>query len=630
MDTFLSDVRYTLRTWVRSPGFFLVAILTLALGIGANTTMFSLLNGTVLRSLPFPRPERLVTLWQGDVKEPDSLGIVSWPDFRDWKAMSRSFESLALFDSAGRGYNLTGDGEPEQVSGLRVTASFFDVLGVTPLYGRTFREEEEIAGRDRVVVLSHALWSRRFGADPAVVGRTIRIDGMAYEVVGVMPPGFQMQFWSGPRQLWVPAGWTAGDQQRDSNSFIAIGRLGPGVSVEAARSEMETIARSLAEAYPETNAGETVRVVPMAEYGMAGVRRTLFTALGIVGFVLLIACVNVANLMLARAATRQRELAIRSALGAGRLRILRQLLTESVLLGLAGGVAGLVITVWATAAVIPLLPDGLRTLPMRPLDAITVDLRVLAFTAAVSLLCSLLFGLAPAIAVLRGNLNAPLKEQARGSTGGRSRLRYGLVACEVALALVVLAGAGALTLSLWRLLNVPPGLDPRNVLVMNISAPQENLYYGPPGNPSLCEQLAREVGGVPGVVAASAIAHLPLGGGSAGRSFDIEGRPAPDPQDLPGAAYTVACPGILRTLGIPLLEGREFEVTDTASSPGVVIINEALARRYWPGESAVGKRIKHFSSTTPDQEWLTIVGVYGSVRHFGLDREARPSFMRPY
>ena len=629
MDSLLNDLRYTLRAWRHSPGFTAVAVLTLALGIGANTTMFSIVNATVLRPLPFPDAERLMTVWKGSVKDTDNLNIASLPNFRDWQERNRSFESLAIFDSAGRGYNLTSNGEPEQVLGLRVTASFFTVLGVRPMIGRTFLPNEETPGNDRVVVLSHGLWTRRYGADRSIVGRTIEIDGAARTVVGVMPESFAFQFWSGPRQLWVPAGWTAGDSERGSNSFICLGRLKPGVSVDAARAEMDTIGRGLADAYPAENVGSTVRVVPMQEFGVARVQTMLFTMLAIVGFVLLIACANVANLTLARAASRQRELAIRVALGAGRGRLTRQMLTESVLLGLAGGVAGLLIALFAAKALLPVLPSNLSRLPGRPLTSIDLDLSVLAFTTAVSLLSGVLFGLAPAIAAFRTNLNDPLKDQARGSTGGRSRLRYGLVASEVALTLVVLAGAGVLIVSMARLLGVHPGLETRNVLVMTMSLPQENLYYGPPGNLRFCEELDRELRAVPGVLSVSAIAHLPLGGGGAGRGLAIEGQPDPGPGNQPGAGYSVTCPAFLKTMGIRLLAGREFAFTDTVSAPGVAMINETMAKRFWPKESAVGKRFK-IGQYSDDAPWLTIVGVMSDIRNGGLEEEPRQWFVRPY
>jgi predicted permease len=626
MSGMWADVRYAVRLWMRNPGFAGAAVLTLTLGIGANTTMFSLVNLTLFTPLAFPEPDRLQSVWQGRVEDPSSLNIVSLPNYRDWVAQNRSFQDLALFDSAGRGYNLTGAGEPEQVSGVRVTASFFRVLGVEPMLGRTFRPEEETPGRDRVVVLSHGLWTRRYAADPSIVGKTTQIDSAAYTVVGVMPASFRFQFWSDARQLWVPAGWTRGDEERGSNSFICIARLREGVTLDAAGAEMDTIGRRLARAYP-SNAGLTVRVVPVQEYGAQGLRAAMFAMFGVVTFVLLIACVNVANLMLARTAARQGELAIRSAIGAGRARLVQQLVTESVLLSLVGGVCGLVLAGWATSALPALLP-ALQTVPLRPLERIDLDLRVLGFTAAVSIACGILSALAPALTMGRRGLAEPLKGAGR-STGGGHRVRYGLVAAEVALTLVVLAGAGMMIASVARLLGVDPGLNPSRVLVMVMSLPQEDLYYGPPTHAMFCRDLAQRVGIVPGVQSVSAIAHLPLSGAGAGRSVGVEGRPDPGPERRPGAGYSVVCPGLARTLGIPLLQGRDFTDRDVVGAPGVVIVNETMARRLWPGEDAVGKRFK-IGAADSNAPWLTVVGVIRDFRHSGLAADVEPLFFRPY
>jgi putative ABC transport system permease protein len=619
MDQLLTDVRYALRMWRRSPGFVLVAIVTLALGIGANATIFSVVNATLLRPLAFPDADRLMTVWKGRVQDPTDLNIVSMPNYKEWKSRSTSFASLAIFDSAGRGYNLTGIAEPEQVSGVRVTASFFDVLGVPPLLGRTFRPQEEEPGGDRVVVLSHGLWVRNYGGDRSIIGKPIQIDGLPYTVIGVMPASFRFQFWSGVRELWVPAAWARGDYDPGSNSFICIGRLKPNVTLAQARSEMDTIGRSMSK--ERQYAGDvalTVVLQPMTEYGVTELRPIMNAMLGIVGFVLLIACVNVANLMLARAATRQREFAIRSAVGAGRGRIVRQLLIESVLLGCAGGAGGLVIASWSTSLLVPILPGNLTFIPMRPMDAIELDWHVLGFTAALSLLAGVLFGLAPAVATFREDLANPLKENARGSISGtRSRLRYGLVASEVALTLVTLAGAGVMIVSVSRLLSVDPGLDPKNVLVMQMSLPQEDLYYGPPDHAGFCQALDTELRSIPGVVSVSGIAHLPIGGGAAGRSVGIEGQPDPGPERRPGAGYTVACPNILRTLGIKLLAGREFTQQDAVGAPDAALINQVMARQFWPKGDAVGKRFK-IGGVNTDNPWLTVVGVYDNVRQRGL------------
>ena len=629
LDELRQNVRYAVRTLWRTPGFTLAAVLTLALGIGANTTMFSVVNATLLQPLAYPGADRLVTIWKGRVTDPENINIVSKSNYLGWLERSRSFEHIALFDSAGRGYNLTGTGEAEQVPGLRVTASFFQVLGIQPLIGRTFLPAEEAAGNDRVVVLGHGLWTRRYGADPSIVGRTVQVDSVARTVVGVMPPSFTFDLGIA-RQLFVPAGWTPGDEARDSNSFIALGRVKPGVSIAQASSEMDVLGRAQAAAFAPDDAGTTARLIPLSQFGARRLRSTLVPMLAVVGFVLLIACVNVANLLLARGASRSRELAIRGSLGAGRWRVVRQLLTESIVLACAGAAGGLLLAFWSTSVLLPILPGNMRTLPFRASTGAGIDLTVLAFTAAMAVVCGILFGLAPAFAAFRRDLAHPLREGSRGSTGdGKGRLRYGLVAAEVALTLVVLAGAGVMLMSVVRLLGVDPGLDPRNVLALEMSVPQEDLYYGPPGNPRFCEAMAERIGSVPGVLSVGAVAHLPLSGAGAGRGLAIEGRPEPKEEDRPGANYSVACPGLLKTLGIRLIAGREFTHRDTLEAPAVVVVNETLAKRDWPKESALGKRFK-IGRLADDAPWLTVVGVYKDMHHDGLDQEQGPAFYRPY
>jgi putative ABC transport system permease protein len=629
LDELRQNVKYTVRTLRRAPGFTAAAILTLALGIGANTTMFGIINATLLQRLPFPEPERLVMLWQATSQDSSSFNIVSMPNYQDWLQRTRSLSGIALQDSAGRGYSVTGQGEGERVPGLRVTASFFQVLGVTPMMGRTFLKEEEDAGRDRVVVLSHSLWTRRYAADAAIVGKTILVDGKGFLVVGVMPASF-VQEYGGRRELWVPVGWTEGDRDRTSNSFVALARLKPGVTVEQARSEMDTIGRALSAEYPIQNPKQTVAVEAMSDYGQARKQSQLAPMLAVVGFVLLIACANVANLMLARAASRSRELAVRAALGAGRGRIVRQLLTESVVLACAGAIGGLLLAYWGARAILPVLPTSIAASDFRPVDAVAIDLRVLAFTSAIAIGSGILFGLAPAFAAFRNNLANPLRQNTRGSTGdGKSRLRYGLVGLEVALTLIVLAGAGVMLVSVSRLLGVDPGLDPRNVLAMSISPPQKELYYGPPDNAQFCDGLAREVGAIPGVLSVGAVGHLPLTGARAGRAVSIEGRPDPGSENMPSGAYSVACPGTFATLGIPLVEGREFTARDALNAPAVAVINRRFARERWPGEAAVGKRFK-IGFLNSDNPWMTVVGVVEDFHHSGLDVEQQPSFYRPY
>jgi putative ABC transport system permease protein len=630
MQTLVQDTRYGLRNLRRSTGFTIVAILTLALGIGANTTIFSVINNTLLKPLPFPHPDRLVLVWETFGKGPNNYNIVSAPNFWDFQRQSRSFESMAIFDSAGRGYNLSATGDrqqAEQVSGLRVSAGFFSVLGVKPLLGRTFLPEEETLGRDQEVVLSYSLWKRRYGGRLSLVGETIHIDGAEFTVIGVMPPDFEWQFWSSQRQLWVPVGYTKTDFGRGDNSFVAIGRLKPGVSIGQARSEMEAIGNRIRNEHPAEDANMGATVQPMADFETEGMRTIMLALFAAVAFVLLIACVNVANLLLARGAVRQKEFAIRRALGAGGFRIARQLLTESVLLALAGGAAGLLLAAWSIRLLFVFFQLDALNLPLRPLDSIPMDGRVFAFALLVSCLTGVLFGIAPALSALRGDVNEPLKEGGRTqSTSGRNRLRHVLVASEMALAMVVLCAAGLMIKSLTLLLGVDPGLNPKNVLTMQMSVPQEIIYNGPPGLPLFCQDLEEHVGAIPGVVSVGAVAHLPLDG-NAGRGFQIDGQPAADPGKMPNANYTVACPNYFRTMGIPMLKGREFTPQDTLHSPGVIVINETMARTYWPKEDPVGRAIRLGGS---DGERLTIVGVYRDVHQEGLDNPVPRQFMRPY
>ena len=630
MGNLLQDLRYGLRNLARNPGFTIVAMLTLALGIGANTTIFSVINNTLLKPLPFPHPERLVLVWETFGRGPGNFNIVSAPNFWDFQRQSHSFESMAILDSAGRGYNLSASGdkhEAEQVSGLRVSAEFFSVLGVKPLLGRTFLREEETLGRDQEVVLSYGLWKRRYGGDPSLVGRTIRVDGADFTVIGVMPRDFEWQFWSGQRQLWVPVGYTKTDLSRGDNSFILIARLKPGVSVAQARAEMEAVAGSVQRQYPKENANMGATVQPLADFGMEGLRTTMLALLAAVAFVLLIACVNVANLLLARGAVRQKEFAIRRALGAGGFRIVRQLLTESVMLALAGGAAGLLLAAWSIKLLFLFFKLDALQLPMRPLDSIPMDGRVLIVAFLVSCLTGVLFGIAPALSAWRGDVNEPLKEGGRSaSTSSRNSLRHVLVASEVALALIVLCGAGLMIKSMTRLLGVDPGLKPKNVLGMSISVPQEEIYNGPPGLPRFCQDLEEHVAAIPGVLSVGAVAHLPFEG-DAGRGFQVEGQPPADPGRMPGADYSVACPNYFRTMGIPILKGREFTQRDTLNAPGVIVINQTMAHKFWPKEDAVGRAILLGG---PDGPRLTVVGVAGDVHNIGLDVPVREQFFRPY
>ena len=630
VNTLIQDIRYAFRVLLKSPGFAAVAILTLALGIGANTAIFSVIDATLLKPLPYPGTDRLVLVWQtyGGLGR-NNINIVSALNMMDVQKQNTVLESMAWFDSAGKGYNLAVGDVPERVSGVRVTAQFFHVLGIKPLLGRTFLPEEETAGKDREVVLNNPLWQRRFAGDPAIIGKEIPIDGESYTVIGVMPNSFEFQFWSKARELWVPAGYTNNDlANRGSNSFVAIGRLKPGVTLEQAKAEMDTIGRRLARQYPNDDKDMSATVMPLAEVDMRDLKTMLWTLLAAVGFVLLIACVNVANLLLARGAARQRELAIRCALGATRKRLVRQLITESLPMGFLGGIAGILVAWVGLELVTPLLLADLQDLPFRHIGSIGFDGRVFLFALALSCLTGVLFGLAPAFSA-RSQIINPLKEGAgRGLTSASgNRLRHALVAGEVALALIVLAGAALTIDSMGRLLSVNPGMNPKNVLTMDVSTAQENLYTGPPTDEQFCKDLTDHVGAIPGVVSVGAVAHLPLSGGSAGRGFTIEGRPEPGDKDQPGGGYSIACPNFFRTMGIPLVEGREFTDADTVNSAGVIIMNQAMARRYWPKGGALGAHIKLFDKAAP---WLTVVGIAADFRHDALGAKPRPFFYRPF
>src|SRR5579862_1714146 len=493
--------------------------------------------------------------------------------------------------------------------------------------GRTFLPEEEILGKDHEVVLSYGLWKRRYGGDPSLLGKTVRIDGADFNVIGIMPREFSWQFWSGPRELWVPVGYTKTDYGRGDNSFIAIARLKPGVSQAQARSEMESVGTNIARRYPDDDANMSATVSALGEFGMEGLRTTLLTLLAAVAFILLIACVNVANLLLARGAARQKEFAIRRALGAAGSRITRQLLTESVMLAFAGGVAGLLLAAWSNRILFYAFRLGSLYLPLRAVESISMDARVFAFALLISCATGMLFGVAPALSVLRTDMHDTLKEGGRGtSAGGSNRLRHVLVASEVALAVVVLSGAGLMIKSMTRLLGVDPGLNPKNVLTVNMSVPQEEIYVGPPGLPRYCDDLEEHVGAIPGVVSVGAVGHLPFQG-NAGRSFQVEGQPPAAPGDMPNANYSVACPSYFRTMGIPILKGREFTARDTVSAPGVIVINETMARAFWPKQDPIGRAVRLGDSSGPR---LTVVGVAGDVHHLGLDVAVRRQFFRPY
>ncbi len=612
-------LRHTARSLLKNPGFSLASIFALALGIGANTAIFSLANTVLLRPLPYKDPGRLVMLWQ----QPPSGGMndLSAADFQDWRDRSRSFDHMVAF--TGAGFNLTGGDRPEKLGGLRVTSAFFSTLGVMPVLGRAFSPEDEKAGADRTVILSDGLWKRRFGADPHVVGKTIRINKDNSIVVGVMPPGFQ--FHGENADLWAPISLNPDRANRNLYFLSALARLKPNVTLQQARTEMDTIARQLALEYPKTNQGWGVKVIRLSDEMVGNARPAILMLLGAVAFVLLIACANVANLLLVRAAGRQKEFAIRAALGAGRFDVIRRLLAESVFLSMSGGALGVLLAHWGITALIWLHPEDIPRL-----DEVGIDSRVLVFTAAVSLLTGILFGLLAAWQLSKMDVNEALKDGGRGASDSRrgAHTRNALVVGEVALAMVLLIGAGLMLRSFAALTRADTGFRTTNLLTMNIIIEEED-YASERQMAAEFSLVVERIQAVPGVVSAAAATNLPVGDWNQGRVFTIEGRQPKSDGEILAAGYMSVSPSYFRTVGIPLRKGREFAPQDRHGAPDVVIISESMARRYWPGENAIGKRIRcasvqvrgrNRSLGTPVPR--EIVGVVGDVRHIGRGTES--------
>jgi len=557
-----------------------VAVLALGLGIGANTAIFSIINAVVLRPLPYGNPERLVTILH------EGSNPVAPANYFDLAAQNQSFEGIAAAQYWEP--NLTGRDQPEHLRGLKLSAQMFQVLGVSPALGRTFNPDEDQPGRDRVVVLSNQLWQRRFGGQPGVVGQQVTIDGESHTIIGVMPPDFQFApFWATNAELWSPLNLAPRANDRRGQSLRLFARLKPGVARSSAQADVTTIFRRLEQEHPESNKGLTLAVEPLHEKVVGKTRPALMILFGAVCFVLLIACANVANLMMGRATSRQKEIAVRTALGASSARIARQLLIESVLIALAGGALGLLLSMVGMKV---LLSFGPSSLPR--LQTIGLDLPVLGFTLGLSLATGLLFGLAPILQTRKWNWNKSLKESTRGSSAGRSRVnaRRLLVISEVALALMLLIGGGLMVRSFGRLRAVDAGFTPDRLLTMTVSLAGSE-HSTPPKRVAFFTELLQRIDSLPGVQSASAINHLPLSGDMWTLSFTIEGRPAPGPGEKQGAVYRIIRPDYFRTMGATLLKGRDFTAHDNDGSPPVVIINEQFAERHWPNEDPIGKRI---------------------------------------
>ncbi len=620
MDTLLQDIRYAVRMLIKKPGFTVVVVAALALGIGANTAIFSIVNSILLRPLPYRDPARLAMIWMDNKRMNVDQDIHSYPNYVDYRDQNQVFESMAAY--SGISLNLVGVGEPERILGAATTASLFEVLGVDPQLGRVFTVEEEQIGQDKVAILSYGLWQRRFGGDPNILGQQILVSDVSRTVIGVMPPSFKYPHKDA--EIWVPLAVSDNARQaRGSFAYYAIGRLKPGVSIEQARVEMSSIASNLANQYPGLE-GYGVNLVPLHEQVTGKVRPALLVLLGTVAFVLLIACANVANLLLARAAGREREIAIRTALGANRARLIRQLLTESTLMGLAGGAAGLLIAKWGLSALIALSPEDIPRL-----DQIGIDGRVLGFTVLVSLLTGLVFGLVPALQASKPDLNESLKESGRSSTAGveRRRARSALVVVEVALSLVLLIGAGLMVKSFSRLQKVDLGFNPDRLVSMNIQL-SRTKYQGPAGA-QFFRQLIDRVEAMPGVESAGAISAIFIDALPNSTNFTVEGKPPVPASEQIETPVDVVTPSYFRTMGIALLRGRELTEQDGLESQQVAVINDTFARRFWPGEDPIGRRFK-FGDTDSDAPWMTIVGVVGDMRRTGLDVDVRCETFLPY
>jgi putative ABC transport system permease protein len=612
METLLKDVRYGARMLIKKPGFTAVALIALALGIGANTAIFSVVNAALLRSLPYAEPDRLIVPVTINAAGVDGAGV-SYADVVDWRKEEQVFASVAAFGI--RSVDLTGNDDPVRVQAAVVSEDYFSVMGVAPLLGRTFLPEEQQPNGPRAVVLSYGLWQKRFGADPSVLDQSITVSGRPASIVGVMPKDSQ---WPETVEIWSPVGYGApppeSAMRRDNQVWQAVARLQPGVPIEQATAVIKSIASRVEQENPATRAGISGRAIRLQEWIVGpDLHRALLVMLGAVGFVLLIACVNVANLLLARSATREREIAIRTALGAARIRLIRQLLTESMLLSVTGGALGLLLAMWGVDVLKTMAPNSIPRLSEAGIDG-----GVLAFVAAVSLVTSLVFGLIPALHASKPDLNESLKEGGRGSTGARGgRIRSLLVVSEVALSLVLLVGAGLMIRSFFRLQQVDPGFNVNNLLTLDLTAPRSR-YPKQPDVADFYRKIITRIESLPGVESVGATSALPLGGGGfyLGRAFLLEGAPPPPDGVEYEVQWNIVTPGYFKALDIRLLKGRDFTDRDTADSTPVIIINETLARAMFGDDDPLGKRIKSWRDENVLRE---VVGVIQNVRYFGRD-----------
>jgi putative ABC transport system permease protein len=614
---------HALRLLRKSPGFTALVTLILALGIGANTAIFSVVDTVLFHPLPYRDSNRLVMLWQTVPSKGLPQVPVSQADFFDFRDASKTLDRMAALYLDKDEYSITGIGDPEQVRGVAVSANMFSLLGIAPVLGRDFLPNEDQAGNDRKVILSHGFWQRHFGGDRSVIGRSLMLDGNSHVIVGVMPRGFEfpMPTAENPgKELWVPS--VLNRSNRDYHPLGVVAHLSPGASVEQARTEVSTIAARLAAEYAKSNGGVGAKVYPMLESVVSSARPALLLLLAGVGCVLLIACVNIANLLLARSTLRRKEMAVRAALGAGRTELLKQILTENMMLALFGGCAGVLLAVWSVNLLRFFADAGVPRLA-----EVEVDWRMAAFAAGLSLLTGLLTGLLPALTASRIDINESLKEAGRALAGARhTRVRNVLAVAEIGLALVLLVAAGLLIRSFGRLLNVDPGFKPDNVLTADVRVPRSR-YPNQKKIAAFETELLDRASKLPGVSSVATMNSLPIVGFQGATLFRIEGRPAPQQiADSPLASQRVISPGYFRTMGIPLRNGREFTDRDNGAV-GVIIISQSIANRYFPGEDPIGKRMQ---LDDPKEPWLTIVGVAGDVHQFGLAADSGLAMYVPY
>ena len=622
LTDFFQDLRYAFRMQLKNPAFTIVAVIALALGIGANTAIFSVVNSVLLRPLPYKDPERLVMVWEDASKFGYPRDTPAAANYVDWRNQNTVFEGMAAI--ADESFNLTGTGDPERLEGRLVSANLFPLLGVDPQLGRTFTATEDQPGSNHVVLLSHALWQRRFGGDNSIVGKSINLNGETYTVIGVMPARFE--FPSIDDQVWAPIAFTAEDSVNRNRHYLQVlARLKPGTTLEQAQTEMRTIGARLQQQYPDSNTDLGVAVTSLHEHLVGDIKPALLILLGAVGLVLLIACANVANLLLARAAVRQKEIAVRVALGARRQRLIRQFLTESILLSTVGGVVGLAVAFGGLMLLRTFIPENISQA-----GQISIDLKVLGFTFLVSVVTGLIFGLAPALQAARFNQTETLKEGGRDSATGSSgkRIRGLLVMSEVAVSLVLLIGAGLLINSFLRLRSVDPGFRADNLLTMKIVLPQPK-YEEFERRSAFYTELVQRVQSLAGVKSAAVTTNLPLyrQGNSIGVS--IEGQPPPPPGLENIVVTRIISPGYFETMSIPLLSGRQFTDQDVRTGQRVVVISDGMARRYWPGEDPVGKRIGTGRIRRPE-DWFQVIGVVKDVRQFELTADPRPQMYLTY